>query len=313
MLFEVGVDSGAHGSMEARGTEGLEQLEALQLVLHRILHLGETQFDAVRRSSAPARRACPPRYVDAGDRLGGYDKPRTGVGDCATASSTCSWNCSALAKNNGASQRKSTKPRDAPGIGVAGDIVVALHAFSPSQHGVDAAASRPRRTPSRAMTMANRMPGMGPKMATPTKQAIGKPELPTLDAVDAAQVGESRTSRWPRRSPRLPGQYWADFAAGWAQRPVADATATAPITPVSWVLDPAASATGVRDELLLIEKPWKQSGGQVGGAQTDHLLVRIDLRAASGPHRCVTGRWYRRTTPWRRRSRRSPLGLGRRR
>ena len=34
--------------------------------------------------------------------------------------------------------------------------------------------------------------------------------------------------------------------------------ATAPMTPVSWVFDPADSATGVREELLLIEKPWKK-------------------------------------------------------
>ena len=34
------------------------------------------------------------------------------------------------------------------------------------------------------------------------------------------------------------------------------ATATAPTTPVIWVCEPAASATGVRDELLLIGKPW---------------------------------------------------------
>ena len=33
------------------------------------------------------------------------------------------------------------------------------------------------------------------------------------------------------------------------------ATMSAPTTPVSWVLEPAASATGVRDELLLIGKP----------------------------------------------------------
>ncbi len=33
------------------------------------------------------------------------------------------------------------------------------------------------------------------------------------------------------------------------------ATASAPTTPVSCVLAPAASATGVRDELLLIGKP----------------------------------------------------------
>ncbi len=34
-----------------------------------------------------------------------------------------------------------------------------------------------------------------------------------------------------------------------------NATATAPTTPVNWVFAPAASATGVRDELLLIGKP----------------------------------------------------------
>ena len=33
------------------------------------------------------------------------------------------------------------------------------------------------------------------------------------------------------------------------------AIASAPTTPVSWVLAPEASATGVRDELLLIGKP----------------------------------------------------------
>ena len=36
------------------------------------------------------------------------------------------------------------------------------------------------------------------------------------------------------------------------------AMTTAPVTPVSWVLEPADSATGVREELLLIEKPWKK-------------------------------------------------------
>ena len=35
---------------------------------------------------------------------------RTGVGDAATASSTRSWNNSALAKNSGASQRNRTRP-----------------------------------------------------------------------------------------------------------------------------------------------------------------------------------------------------------
>ena len=33
---------------------------------------------------------------------------------------------------------------------------------------------------------------------------------------------------------------------------------SAPTTPVNCVLAPACSATGVRDELLLIENPWKK-------------------------------------------------------
>jgi len=36
------------------------------------------------------------------------------------------------------------------------------------------------------------------------------------------------------------------------------AIAPAPTSPVSWVFAPACSATGVRDELLLIGKPWKK-------------------------------------------------------
>ena len=41
------------------------------------------------------------------------------------------------------------------------------------------------------------------------------------------------------------------------------AIASAPTTPVSWVLAPAASATGVREELLLIGKPWKKPAARL--------------------------------------------------
>jgi hypothetical protein len=37
VLFEVGVDGGAYGGMEACGAEALDHLKALQLVLDRIL------------------------------------------------------------------------------------------------------------------------------------------------------------------------------------------------------------------------------------------------------------------------------------
>jgi hypothetical protein len=41
------------------------------------------------------------------------------------------------------------------------------------------------------------------------------------------------------------------------------ATPSAPTTPVTWVLAPAASATGVRDELLLMGKPWNRPAARL--------------------------------------------------
>ncbi len=41
------------------------------------------------------------------------------------------------------------------------------------------------------------------------------------------------------------------------------ATATAPTTPVSCVFAPAASATGVREELLLTGKPWNNPAARL--------------------------------------------------
>ena len=60
------------------------------------------------------------------------------------------------------------------------------------------------------------------------------------------------------------------------------ATASAPTTPVSCVRAPAASATGVRDELLLIGKSLKETRGEIGGPEPDHLLIGIDARAHAG-------------------------------
>ena len=55
--------------------------------------------------------------------------------------------------------------------------------------------------------------------------------------------------------------------------------ANAPTTPVSWVFEPAASATGVRDELLLIGMPWKKPAARLASPETNHFLVGIDRRA----------------------------------
>ena len=47
------------------------------------------------------------------------------------------------------------------------------------------------------------------------------------------------------------GRSWSSAGANTSS----NAIASAPTTPVSWVFAPAASATGVREELLLIGKP----------------------------------------------------------
>ena len=51
---------------------------------------------------------------------------------------------------------------------------------------------------------------------------------------------------------------------------------------MSWVFAPDCSATAVREPLVETAKPWKQPGGDVGGADADHLLVGLDLVAAAG-------------------------------
>jgi hypothetical protein len=49
----------------------------------------------------------------------------------------------------------------------------------------------------------------------------------------------------------------------WARRSASSATATAPMIPASWVFAPAASATAVREELLLIGIALEEPGRQV--------------------------------------------------
>jgi hypothetical protein len=107
-----------------------------------------------------------------------------------------------------------------------------------------------------AIPMAIIMPGTGPSVATPRNAAIESQNSqrwirnrrpsslnsnrPTADAITtpaSAAFGRSRSSCGANINIR--------------------AIASAPTTPVSWVFEPLASATGVRDELLLIGKPWK--------------------------------------------------------
>jgi Sigma-54 interaction domain len=91
--------------------EAREESEALQLVLHRVLHLGKAHLDTrgVKRLVELANDVAR-GDVDAGDGLGRYDEPADWSGELATASRTRSWKNSALAKKSGASHRNNTSP-----------------------------------------------------------------------------------------------------------------------------------------------------------------------------------------------------------
>ena len=96
--------------------------------------------------------------------------------------------------------------------------------------------------------------------------------------------------------------HWRADAGGGPGPPRSNrATQSAPTTPVSWVLAPAASAMGVRDELAADRKSLKEAGGDVGRTETDHLLIGNPHTSVSGPHKSATTRWCRRKTPGRRR------------
>ena len=58
------------------------------------------------------------------------------------------------------------------------------------------------------------------------------------------------------------------------------AIGSAPTTDVSWVCAPAASATGVRDALLLIGIPENSPVARFAAAERDELAVLVDLLAA---------------------------------
>ena len=174
MAVEIAADRGADGREKALFAEFGEQAEALELVLHRILQLGEAQA----RSPPPADRLISSARLSAAvtstlvTGSAATTSQRTGVGDAATASRTRSLNNSALAKNSGASQRNSTRPGIRRAFGIARDVVVALDAFRAAQH----RRVRPPAVPQELDDGDRPSPGLCPgwhrDTATPTKQTI---------------------------------------------------------------------------------------------------------------------------------------------
>ena len=107
-----------------------------------------------------------------------------------------------------------------------------------------------------AITIAKPMPGMAPRTATPTKQTMDNQnsqrwirKIRDRSLTSIKPSAEEMTTA----AMRLQEECGVDPGAIKSK----SATAIAPTIPANCVRAPAASATGVREELLLIGKPWK--------------------------------------------------------
>ena len=103
--------------------------------------------------------------------------------------------------------------------------------------------------------------GIHPEHGDAHEAGNGQPEFPALDSEDAAQIGELEQPIADAITTAASALLGSP-AAEWGPH-TSSATATAPTTPVSCVLEPAASATGVREELLLIGKPWNSPAARL--------------------------------------------------
>ena len=107
------------------------------------------------------------------------------------------------------------------------------------------------------------MPGIAPSTATPAKQHASTARTPSAGC-DRCAAGRAISNRpiadrddhgGERRCRQVLEQVGRDSSSA--------AIASAPTTPVSCVFAPAASATGVRDELLLTGKPWNKPAARL--------------------------------------------------
>ena len=178
-----------------------------------------------------------------------------GRGSAAASARIWSRNVRALAKNNGASKRKITRPGICSASGCSSrSCWPARPGTAPSVVWYGHQARRNTLRIDRTTAMA--MPSSTPSRATPR---------------NAATESRHSTRRW-RQSRTRPGMSASDSDAamttaasvGCGRLRSSPGTSTsmstiaaAPTTPVSCVLAPACSATAVREPLVLTGKPWK--------------------------------------------------------
>src|SRR5262249_27199800 len=142
-----------------------------------------------------------------------------------------------------------------------------------------------------ATATAKPMPGIAPNTATPAKQTSDSQNSHGwMRKIRARSVNSKRpiAEAITTAASAEDGRFCSRLGAATNNRP----TAIAPTTPVNCVRAPAASATGVRDELLLIGKPWKAPTGQFSVPDPTLCLLGSYLRAgprrkAAGDHPCA--------------------------
>ena len=112
------------------------------------------------------------------------------------------------------------------------------------------------------MRTATAMPGNTPRSATPAKATIDttnsirrcfqRRTVPGMSASDndAVMTTDARTG-------------WGRFRNSPGTNSSMAAIIRAPVTPVSWLLAPARSATAVRDPLVLTGKPWNSPAARL--------------------------------------------------
>ena len=153
-----------------------------------------------------------------------------------------------------------------------------------------------------ASGMAIRMPGIAPNTATPAVHHR-QPELPSLDPINPRQILKFKQpdgrSNDDRRECGV-GRSLNNIGAATMTR----ATTAAPTTPVICVFAPAASATGVRDELLLIGNP--ERSRQPDWPRRDPPFPGWGRHVCrSAPRRSATARSCRQRRRWPPQSRRA--------
>ena len=108
-----------------------------------------------------------------------------------------------------------------------------------------------------------------------------QPELPALDAPDAAQVGD--LDQADGRGDHHRRQRGCGQVLQQVREPAraAAATPSAPTTPVSWVRAPGGFGHRRARRTAADGKPWKNPAARLAAPEADHFLVGIDAHAAA--------------------------------